>query len=367
MSDSFDSNRREFLSGRAAIKEVSRAGAALADAIVDASAGRTAPSAHDTIRLETHAMGCPWCVIMEPGPPRQVMQASAALDVVHALDAQLSVYRDDSEVSRLNREAGDVPVAVEAGLFRLLQQCCELYDTTEGAFDPAVRSLILLWRRCRQAGRVPDQSEIDVALSMSGMRHVRCDAAPQSVSFLRQGVGLDFGAIGKGYAIDRAADELERLGMPHFLLHGGHSSLLARGEHHAQAGWPVGLKNPLFTDQHYATILLHNQALATSGSNVQFFRHQGRRYGHILDPRTGWTAEGLLSVTVVAPAAAEADALSTAFYVMGLEKARRYCDNHPAIGAVLVPPPSGRELEPVILNIPPDVLFIGTGHDNSEV
>lgn len=360
MSDPFDSSRRDFLSGRAVFKEVSRTGAAIADVIVDASGARTAPSAHDTIRLETHAMGCPWCVIMEPGPPQQVMQASAALDIVHALDAQLSVYREDSEVSRLNRAAADAPVEVEARLFQLLQRCRELHDDTEGAFDPAVRSLILIWRRCRQEGRVPDQSEIDVALPMSGMQHVRFDAARQSVSFLRQGLGFDFGAIGKGYAIDRGAEELERHGMRDFLLHGGHSSLMARGEHHGQAGWPVGLKNPLFTDQHYATILLHNQALATSGSNVQYFRHQGRRYGHIVDPRTGRPSEGLLSVTVVAPTAAEADALSTAFYVMGLEKARRYCDNHPAIGAVLVPPPSGRELEPVILNIPPDALFVGT-------
>jgi thiamine biosynthesis lipoprotein len=361
MSDPFDSSRREFLSGRAALKEVARTGCAVADAITGEAEGRTAPAAHDTIRLETRAMGCPWGVIMEPGPPEQVMQASAALETVHALDAQLSVYRDDSEVSHVNRAAAGAAVTVEAGLFQLLQHCRQLSDGSEAAFDPAVRALIFLWRRCRQEGRVPDQMEVDAALTMSGIRHVRLDESTQTVSFLRQGVGLDFGAIGKGFAIDRATAELRRLGMRSFLLHGGHSSLMARGEHHGQGGWPVGLKNPLFTDQHYATILLRDQALSTSGSNVQFFRHRGRRYGHILDPRTGWPAEGLLSVTVVAPTAAEADALSTAFYVMGLEKARRYCDNHPAVGAVLVPPPVDRDLEPVVCNIPADVLFIGAG------
>jgi thiamine biosynthesis lipoprotein len=360
MSDPFDSSRREFLSGRAAMKEAARTGSAVADAITDGADVPPEPSAHDTIRLETRAMGCPWCVIMEPGPPEQVMQASAALEIVHALDAQLSVYRDDSEVSRVNRAAAGAPIEVEPGLLQLLLQCRRLSEETAAAFDPAVRALILLWRRCRQEGRVPDQSEVDVALSMAGMRHVLLDESTPAVSILRQGVGFDLGAIGKGYALDRASAELGRLGMQDFLLHGGHSSLMARGEHHEQAGWPVGLRDPLFTEQHYATILLRNQALATSGSNVQFFRHRGRRYGHILDPRTGWPAAGLLSATVVAPTAAEADALSTAFYVMGLEKALRYCDNHPAIGTVLVPPPAGRELQPIIRNIPADVLFLGT-------
>ena len=360
-SDPFDSNRREFLSGRAVAKEAARTGAALADALVDASP-RNPPSAHETIRLETHAMGCPWCVILEPGPPEQVLQASAALEVVHALDAQLSVYRDDSEVSRLNRTADDAPVRVEAGLFALLQQCRLLSEATEGAFDPAMRALILLWRDCRHAGRIPEPYEVDAALWISGLQHLQLDESSQTVTFLRRGVGFDFGAIGKGHGIDRGAAELQRQGLCDFLLHGGHSSLFARGEHHGQGGWPVGLKNPLFTEQHYATILLRDQALATSGSNVQFFRHRGRRLGHILDPRTGWPAEGLLSVTVIAPTAAEADALSTAFYVMGLEKAVRYCDNHPAIGAVLVPPPAGRELEPVIRNIPAERLFVADAH-----
>src|SRR5687768_13244546 len=133
MSDAFDSSRREFLSGRAALKEVARTGSAVADAITDGTQGRTAPSAHDTIRLETRAMGCPWCVIMEPGPPEQVMQASAALDIVHALDAQLSVYRDDSEVSRLNRTAAAAPIEAEPGLFQLMLQCSRLSGETEGA------------------------------------------------------------------------------------------------------------------------------------------------------------------------------------------------------------------------------------------
>jgi thiamine biosynthesis lipoprotein len=143
-----------------------------------------------------------------------------------------------------------------------------------------------------------------------------------------------------------------------FLIHGGRSSLLACGDHGGHSGWPVGIKNPLFTERRYATVLLKNTGMSTSGSNVQYFRYQGKRYGHQLDPRTGWPAEGLLSVTVITPSATEADALSTALYVMGLERALAFCDEHPEVGAILIPAPSeGRTLQPIVRNLPSDRIF----------
>ena len=107
-------------------------------------------------RLETRAMACPWSVVLNPGPPRQVMIASDALDLVHEVESQLSVYRDDSRLSRLNANAADAPQTVDPGLFELLKRCQDLAVETEGAFDPVTRSLILLWRRCREAGTVPE-------------------------------------------------------------------------------------------------------------------------------------------------------------------------------------------------------------------
>lgn len=123
-------------------------------------------------------------------------------------------------------------------------------------------------------------------------------------------------------------------------------------------GWAIGIRHPLFPAERYATIVLRDRGMSTSGSGVQFFRHAGKRYGHILDPRTGWPVEDVLSVTVLAPTAAEADALSTAFFVMGLEKAQAYCDTDANVAALLIPPPRrGRALEPVLCNLPDDVLF----------
>jgi len=170
-------------------------------------------------------------------------------------------------------------------------------------------------------------------------------------------------SIGKGYALDRAGDVLTEGGVENWLFHGGHSSLLARGTHGDLEGWPVGIRNPLFPEQRLGTVLLRDRGMSSSGSGVQYFRHGGKRYGHILDPRTGWPTEGMLSVTVLAPTAALADALSTAFFVIGLEKAAEYCHNHEGVSALLIPPPAqGRRLEPVRCNLD-EVLFLSLEDD----
>jgi thiamine biosynthesis lipoprotein len=172
------------------------------------------------------------------------------------------------------------------------------------------------------------------------MQHVALDAARQTVAFRRPGMSINFNSMGKGYALDRAAELLAANGVDDFLLQGGKSSVLARGDQPGsdEAGWRVGVRHPLRANERMAELVLHNQALSTSGAGTQFFIRRGMRYGHILDPRTGRPAEGLFSATVIAPTAAEAEGLSTAFYVMGPEQAAEYCAARPEIAALLVAP-----------------------------
>lgn len=185
------------------------------------------------------------------------------------------------------------------------------------------------------------------------------DPDSNQVTFEREGLEFNLGAIGKGYAVDRAGDVLAAQGTQNWLIHGGRSSIRAQGSHAGHSGWPVGLQNPLLPDKPFATILLENAALATSGTAVQWFRHEGKRYGHILDPRSGWPVETLLSVSVIAPDSAMADALSTAFFVLGVEKSLACCDNLEAsVGAIFFPlPKQGQTLEPILHNIPADNWF----------
>jgi len=357
MSDDSSVNRRAFLTGRALQAEAGRAGDALADDLLGDQQS-AAPSAGSTVRLTTRAMACEFAVILNPGPGEQVMAASDALDLVHVLEDQMSVYREGSELSSINRRAAGEPVEVESRLFDLLDEARRVCEATDGAFDPTSGPLIALWSDCRQQARIPTDAEIAGALQRTGIEGLLFDADKRTVQYKRPGVELNLGGIGKGYALDRAGSLLNDRGYSDWLVHGGHSSLLASGDHQGRGGWPVGIRNPLFPNTRLATILLRDQALSSSGSGVQSFRHDGRRYGHILDPRSGWPVENMLSVTVVAPTAAQADALSTAFFVLGVEKARAYCDNSAGVGALLIPPPRrGRTLEPINCGLPDEVLF----------
>jgi thiamine biosynthesis lipoprotein len=305
-------------------------------------------------------MACEFSVILNPGNRDSLQPAGDVLELIHEIESWLSVYRATSLISMVNRQAAAEAVHVQRPLFDVLQKSVELHQQTGGAFDVATGALIGLWRQCRSEQRVPEPAEVEQVLASCGSQHLLLDESTVSVRFAADGLQLDPGAIGKGYALDQSCNWLQATdGAPDsFLLHGGHSSLLARGKHNGLSGWPVGIGNPLLTQKRLGTVLLKNQAMSTSGSNIQFFRHQGQRYGHILDPTTGWPVEGMLSVTVLADSAAVADALSTAFFVLGVENALKCCDNLENVGAILIPfPEGGKRVTPVVMGVPPEQIF----------
>ncbi|MBC8290184.1 MAG: FAD:protein FMN transferase [Planctomycetes bacterium] len=410
-----DSSRRDFLAGKSLKNEVEAAAAQVGDALVEgtneASLDQTAPASGPTVRLGTRAMACDFHVMLNAGEDStlETWHASDALNLVHLLEDQMTVYRETSDLLEINRLAVNGAAHVEERLFELLREARRISQLTGGAFDPTSQPVVSLWRKCREDLRVPEEAELAAVLDRVGMEHVdfgeaEADAttgsgwghgrkAPphpdplplkgergllraQTVRFAKPGVELNLNGIGKGYALDRAAELLagaeSGYEIKNWLLHGGHSSVLAQGEHfldgpaqkESPGGWPVGVRNPLFPDQRLATIVLRDEAMGTSGSGVQFFRVGGKRYGHVLDPRTGWPVDHLLSVTVLADSAgwkypaAAADALATAFFVMGLEKAAEFCQNRSDVRALLIPPPRrGRMLEPVVCGIPDEDLF----------
>jgi len=341
-------SRRDFLTGRAA-----------ADAVADAAAGglpddpSQGPPLHAggpsyLIHVARRAMACEFEVRFNAGQyQRDTETALEVLDLVETLEDQMSVFRQTSEICRINQTAARGPVEVESRLFGLLKLGMRLCRETQGAFDLTAGPLWETWGFARRAGAVPDEGRLAEALQRVGSHLVELDPSHKTIRFTREGVQLNLGSIGKGYALDRCAERLVQGGIADFLLHGGHSSVLARGSQrqpqpdpgeNPPGGWVVGLRHPLRPDRRLAEIRLRDRALATSGSRAQSFVHQGRRYGHILDPRSGRPAEGVLSATVIAPEAALADALSTAFYVMGPQAALDYCRARPEIGAVLICP-----------------------------
>jgi thiamine biosynthesis lipoprotein len=347
--------RRDILSGKAIRDEI-------AEAAVDVSfPEQPLLAVGDTVRLGSPAMASDFEVILNPGPAGRLEAASAALQLVDRLEDQMSVYRFHSEMSRLNARAAQGPVAVEPQLFDLLFRAVQFSIETEGGFDPTAGPLVALWRHCKKERRLATNEELAAARGRLGCHKVIFDRQALTIRYIEPGVTLNLNAMGKGYALDRAAEVLNPA-VADWLMHGGHSSILAHGNHTGCDGWPIAISHPLFPGKKLATVRLKDRGMSTSGSMVQFFRHEGRRYGHIIDPRTGWPVETMLSVTILAADAAQAEALSTAFFVIGVEKAREYCHNHKDVAALLVPAPahgSGNRLEPVNCGIPDaDLIFI---------
>ena len=296
------------------------------------------------LRAGRPAMACEFEILWAASDRRKILAVHRALSEVQRLEAQMTVYRDDSELSILNRRASESAVPVERRLFDVLRLGAELHRKTRGAFDITSSPLSRCWGLLTRQGRVPQQKEIDAAFRLTGTQFLRLDPARRSVRFLRNGMELNLGSIGKGYALDRAAERCKTMELRDALLHAGHSSILAHGSapsngSRSREGWKISIRHPLARGRDFAVLNLSNRAMATSGSGEQYFESDGRRYGHVIDPRTGYPADGKLSATAFGGTAAKADALATAFFVMEPVEIEAYCRTDPDAGALIVPRP----------------------------
>lgn len=316
------------------------------------------------------AMGCEFCVMIPPTQPSPMASAEAALDEIGDLEQILSIYIGDSDLSRLNQRAAEGPVRVNYRLFSLLERAAELTRETQGAFDVAAGALVKAWGFSRGPKRVPAEAERLAALEQSGMRHVLLDCESASVRYQVPGMEINLGSIGKGYGIDQAFERIQRdFGTDCVLIQGGRSSMRAVGSPAGDSrGWLISIEDPCHRGRQVAMVNLRDRAMATSSTINQFFEADGQRHGHLIDPRTGYPANKLRSATVMAPDAATADALSTALFVMGLDKAADFCQNHPAIAALLVAgrlEADGQDASPrvVTFNLPPEDVVLTPGND----
>jgi FAD:protein FMN transferase len=311
----------------------------LADGSAEPAVETVASGRGDLVRAHRPAMGSHFEVRLPSHTPGAADLACRALDRIDELETQMTVYRDDSEVSRVNATAHLGPVEVEPGLFDLLELAVALSRETAGAYDVTAGALSQAWGFVKGPKRVPDDATLSAALARTGSHHLRLDPSGRTVAFDVEGVQINLGSIGKGYAIDRAIDLMRAHWWPtSALVHGGRSSLFALGSPPGRIGgrWEIALRNPFRPEVPLGLVRLRDRGLGTSGSAFQQFEHNGHVYGHIIDPRTGIPPLGPASVTVLAPTAALADALSTAFFLLGGEAAAAYVEAHPGIGALFI-------------------------------
>ena len=259
--------------------------------------------------------------------------AEEALQEIERLHRQLSLYSPSSEVSYINAHAAQRPVQVEPGLFRLLQMAQQITVQTNRAFDITIAPLIRCWGFMGGSGSLPSEEQIAEARARVGMEHVILDQKRFTVRFARDGMMIDLGSIGKGHALDVARETLLEAGITSALVHGGTSTVCGIGTPPGAPCWKVGIPRPPGSAPGgagpddaaagaevppLAVVELKNEALSVSGVHGKCFKAGDKVYGHVLDPRTGFPAQGALLAAVALESAAETDAFSTALLLAGV-------------------------------------------------
>jgi thiamine biosynthesis lipoprotein len=275
----------------------------------------------EPLRLESSidAMGSTYSMVLY-GTDDAVLRSAAeeAAEEARRLDHMLSNYIPTSEWSQVNREAGKGPVRISPELFQLLTDCVNYSRASDGAFDITVGPLMKVWGFYKGTGRLPHRAEIRGAMENVGYRNIILDPAARTVRFASPGVEIDPGGIGKGYAVDRMVDILHKDGITVGLVSGSGSSIYAMGAPPSDPrGWKISIKDPRKPSRTIEDVYLKNESMSTSGDYEKFFYAEGRMWSHIMDPRTGYPAEGVLSVSVIAPRTLDSEAWAKPFYVNG--------------------------------------------------
>ncbi|GAB4031036.1 FAD:protein FMN transferase [Spirosoma gilvum] len=270
-------------------------------------------------------------------------QANAAVSArMDSLNQVMSDYLDGSEINRLSATAGSGKwVPVSADLFHVLQKSQTIARLSNGRFDPTVGPLSLLWRRAVRRNEFPTAKERRRARRAVGYRFMELDSATQSVQLRRTGMRLDIGGIGQGFAIDEARQVFQQYGIRTVLIDIGGDILVGEAPPES-AGWRVSIGSGNANDPDTTTILLRNAAITTSGDTYRFLEHNGRRYSHIMNPKSGLGLRHFVRTTVLAPMGYQADALTKVFSVAGLRKCQTLLKRFPDVELLMLENKNGR-------------------------
>ncbi len=263
--------------------------------------------------------------------------ARAAHRALERVDSLMSNWTTTSEIARVNRVAAHGTATVEPEVARVLAAALQVGRQSGGAFDVTVEPLVRAWGFLGGSPHVPDSATVRKAFAAVGERRLRFDPEQRTLAFDRPDVRVDLGGIAKGYGVDAARRALETRGVTDALVDLS-GNMYALGHPPDADAWRIGIRDPRDRMPYFARLRLTGRAIATSGKYEQFVAANGRTYGHIIDPRTGVPAEGLISVTVLAPEAMWADAWGTALFVLGPAAARAKALERDDLDAVLVAP-----------------------------
>jgi thiamine biosynthesis lipoprotein len=262
----------------------------------------------------------------------QAAMASVFADM-HRIDRLMSTWKEDTEISLVNREGSKHPVKVSEELFRLLQESVKYSELTRGAFDITYASVGYLYDF--KKGVHPDSAAIAAALPGIDWRRMVLDEEKLTVYFTRPGMRIDLGGIAKGHSVDRGIELLRKQGITRAMVNAGGDTRII-GDRFGKP-WVVGLRHPDQPGESYLSIPIVDSAFSTSGDYERYFDENGKRFHHIIDPKTGDSARKIRAVTVIAPTATRSDALTKSVFIMGAEEGIEFINTLPDVDAVVVP------------------------------
>ena len=263
----------------------------------------------------------------------------ASLDEMERMDRIMSNYKDDSELSQVNKNAAKSPVPCGRELLEVLEHSLHYSELSDGAFDVTVSPVIAAWGFFTGKGRIPSDKELAKLLPAVSYRNIVINKGnnpekPGAILFKHPQTKIDFGAIGKGYAVDKALEIVRKYAVNNACINLG-GNIYVRGAPADRNAWKVGVQHPRNKAEILGYLELKDESTATSGDYERFIEIKGKRYSHIVDPRTGMPVKDVVAVTIVAPTGTAVDALSTSVFVLGLEKGMNLVKSIPGVDAMI--------------------------------
>jgi len=281
-------------------------------------------------------MGCNFEVTVVANSQSQANDyiALAEAEMVR-IERLISSWKVDSETSIINRNAGIQPVRVSSELLQLIERSIAISKLTDGAFDITYASMDQVWKFDGSMLKKPTETAIQKSVELIDFRNIEINRDSSTVFLKKKGMKIGFGGIGKGYAADKAKQLLEAKGVVAGIINAS-GDMNAWGKQPDGKDWQVAITNPLEKTKAFGLLPITNQAVVTSGNYEKYIVFDGVLYSHIIDPRTGYPATGILSVTIFAAKAELADALATSVFVMGIETGLNRIGQIPGVECIIV-------------------------------
>jgi len=258
-----------------------------------------------------------------------------AVDEIERIESLISSWDENSQTSKINRNSGIKAVEVDLELFQLIERAIAISNLTDGAFDISYASMDKIWKFDGSMKEMPSEDEIKASVEKVGFKNIILDKSKNTVFLKLKGMKIGFGAIGKGYAADKAKELLISKGVTAGIINAS-GDMNTWGKQPNGSEWKVAITNPLNKNKAFALLPINNSAVVTSGNYEKFVNFNGIRYSHIIDPRTGYPSSGIISVTVFAPKAELADALATSVFVMGKDAGLDRINQLPNIECIII-------------------------------